>query len=229
MLLTQWMPQNVSTFGGDIDSVFLLIYYIVGVWFIAAEVLLIGFTIAFRRRPGQSAAYIRGDTWSQLAWVVVPCIVVLGLDFFIDARSAPVWANIKEQRPEQGLQIGVKAKQFNWAFTNPGPDGQLGTADDFTLDNELHVPVNENILVTLESDDVLHSFYIPAARLKQDVLPGRKIKAWFNISNPKPERYELPCAELCGFGHYTMRGFLVTHAPDEYKQWVAAHAPKAEQ
>jgi cytochrome c oxidase subunit 2 len=157
---------------------------------------------------------------------MVPCVIVLGLDFFIDIQSAPVWANVKEHRPEQGLEIGVKAKQFNWAFTYPGIDGKLGTGDDFTLDNELHVPVKENILVTLESEDVIHSFFIPAARLKQDILPGRKIKAWFNVSEATPDRYELPCAELCGFGHYTMRGFLVTHTADDYKQWVADHAPK---
>jgi cytochrome c oxidase subunit 2 len=228
MLLTQWLPKNISTFGGELDSVFLLVYYIVGVWFIAAELALFYFIIRYRQRPGVRASYLRGDTWSQLAWVVVPSIVVLGLDFFIDAKSAPAWANIKEHQPEQGLPIDVMAKQFNWAFTYPGPDRKLGTPDDFTLDNELHVPVQENILVTLRSQDVLHSFFIPAARLKQDVVPGRAIKAWFNISEPTPDRYELPCAELCGFGHYTMRGFLVTHSPEEYAQWVASQAPKAQ-
>ena len=95
--------------------------------------------------------------------------------------------------------------------------------DDVELGNELHVPVNQNILVDLTSKDVLHSFFLPVVRLKQDVVPGRTIRAWFNAT--VPGRYELPCAELCGFGHYTMRGFLIVHSPEDYAKWVAETWP----
>jgi cytochrome c oxidase subunit 2 len=223
--MLSWLPENISTYGGDIDSLFALIYYIVGVWFIAAEVLLIYFVLRYRRRAGERAAYVRGDSMSQLAWILVPAAIVLALDLFIDYRSHPAWANVKEHFPKDALRIDGVAKQFNWAFTYPGRDGQLGTDDDFTLDNELHVPVDENVHVAIESEDVIHSFFIPVVRVKQDVLPGRTTNVWFNVT--KTGRYELPCAELCGFGHYTMRGFLVVHTPEEYEQWIDKKAPAA--
>lgn len=223
--MMSWLPANISTFGGDIDRVFMIIYYVVGVWFVAAEVALIWFVLRFRRRAGVKAQYIRGDRWSQLAWVLVPAAIVFGLDLWLDGISAPVWAKIKEFAPQGGVEVGVMGKQFNWAFTYPGADGKLGTEDDFTLDNELHVPAGENVHFTLQSQDVLHSFFIPTVRLKQDVVPGRSIRGWFNAT--VPGRYELPCAELCGFGHYTMRGFLEVHTPDDYAKWLAERAAKA--
>jgi cytochrome c oxidase subunit II len=217
--MMSWLPKNISTFGGDIDHLFAVVYYIVGAWFIAAEALLFWFMLRYRRRRGEQAAYVRGDRVGQLAWVLVPSVIVLGLDLMIDGWSAPVWARIKQHLPSDGMQVIAQAKQFNWSFIYPGPDGKLETADDVKIDNELHVPVNENVTVLLRSEDVMHSFFIPTARLKQDVLPGRTIKAWFNAT--ETGRYELPCAELCGFGHYTMRGFLDVHTPEDYKAWAA--------
>ena len=225
--MLSWFPQNISTFGGDIDQVFTLIYRIVGVWFLAAEGMLIYFVLRYRRRPGRAAAYVRGDRWGQLAWVLVPAVVVLALDLSIDSVSAPAWARIKERLPATGMDVIVTAKQFNWRFTYPGPDGRLETPDDVTVDNELHVQAGENVRFALRSEDVLHSFFIPAVRLKQDIIPGRTIKGWFNVepahAGTTSTTYELPCAELCGFGHYTMRGFLVVHTPDDWKKWAAEH------
>jgi cytochrome c oxidase subunit 2 len=217
--MTSWFPENVSTYGADIDGVFRLILWIVGAWFVAAEAALVLFVVRYRRRGGRPAAYVRGDRWGQLAWVLVPAAVVLALDLAIDAMSGPAWARIKEQIPADAMPVVATAKQFNWAFTYAGLDGRLETADDVTVDNELHVPAGQNVRVRLRSTDVIHSFFIPVVRLKQDVLPGRTIDAWFNVT--APGRYELPCAELCGFGHYTMRGFLVVHAPDDYRAWEA--------
>lgn len=217
--MMHWFPENVSTYGGDLDGVFRMIWWIVGVWFVAAEGALLWFVLHYRRRPDRPAAHVRGDRWGQLAWVLVPAVVVLALDLAIDFASSPVWARIKEQLPSDGLTVAGTAKQFNWVFAYPGPDGHLDTADDVLLENELHVPAGENVRVRLRSQDVIHSFFLPAVRLKQDVLPGRTTEVWFNAV--KPGTYELPCAELCGFGHYTMRGFLIVHAPDEYRAWAA--------
>ncbi len=221
-----WFPENVSTYGAEIDGVFTLILWIVGVWFVAAEAAILLFVVRYRRRPGHAAAYVRGDRWAQLAWVLVPAAVVLALDLAIDVASAPAWARIKEQLPEDGLTVVANAKQFNWEFTYPGPDGRLDTPDDVGVENELHVPAGRNVRLRLRSQDVIHSFFIPAARLKQDVLPGRTIDAWFNVT--VPGRYEIPCAELCGFGHYTMRGVLVVHPPDDYRAWEAKALASAE-
>jgi len=223
--MLSWLPENVSTYGGDIDSLFAIIYYIVGVWFLAAEGLLLYFIVRYRRREGRPAVYVRGASLRQLSWVLVPAAIVLALDLFIDYKGHPVWARVKQDFPPDALRIGGTAKQFNWAFTYPGRDGELGTGDDFTMDNELHVPVDQNVHIAVESQDVIHSFFIPVIRVKQDVLPGRTTNVWFNAR--KTGRYELPCAELCGFGHYTMRGFLVVHSPEEYRQWIESRTPAA--
>jgi cytochrome c oxidase subunit 2 len=221
--MLRWFPENISTFGGDIDWMFALIYYVVGFWFLLTEGVLLYFVFRYRRRPGQAATYVRGDRFSELAWVLVPVVIVLALDLGIDAAGGPVWARIKEQQPPGGVDVLVTGKQFNWNFTYPGPDNTFGTADDLNIENELHVPVGQNVHVTLQSKDVIHSFFLPNVRLKQDVLPGRTIKGWFNAT--KPGRYEIACAELCGFGHYNMRGFLIVHDTAEYQQWVTEHWP----
>lgn len=213
-----WLPENISTFGGDIDGMFSLIYHIVGFWFLLTEAVLLYFIVRYRRRAGQPASHVRGDRWSELAWVLVPVVIVLALDLGIDAAGGTVWARVKEHSPAGGLDVLVTGKQFNWNFTYPGPDGKLGTADDVTIENELHVPAGQNVHLTLESKDVIHSFFLPNVRFKQDVLPGRSIKGWFNAT--KPGRYEIACAELCGFGHYNMRGFLVVHEPEDYQRWL---------
>lgn len=225
--MMRWFPQNISTYGGDIDHLIHLVFSIVAVWFIATQGLILWAVLFHRQRPGRRALYVRGDTWTQLAWVLVPVLVVVALDLYIDEETTPVWAHVKIERPLNGVQVHVTARQFNWDFTYPGPDGKFGTADDVEMGNELHVPANQNVLLEMQSKDVLHSFFLPVVRLKQDVVPGRTIKAWFNAT--VPGHYELPCAELCGFGHYTMRGFLDVHSPEDYAQWVAKTWPaKAE-
>ncbi len=223
--MLRWFPENISTFGGDIDAVFSLVYHIVGFWFLVTEGFLLYCIIRYRRRSGRGAAYVRGEQWSELAWVLVPAVIVLALDLSIEAAGGPVWARVKEERPAGGIPVRVTAKQFNWEITYPGPDGQFDSADDLTMDNELHVPVGQNIQLTLRSKDVIHSFFLPNARFKQDVLPGRTITAWFNAT--KTGRYEIPCAELCGFGHSGMLGHLTVHSAEDYQRWVAEHWPAA--
>jgi cytochrome c oxidase subunit 2 len=219
--MLDWFPENISTYGGELDGVFYLIYYIVGFWFVLSEAAILYFVIRFRRRPDRPASYIRGERWRELAWILVPAAIVLVLDLGIDAAGARVWDKVKTDIPKGDVHLAVTAKQFEWLITYPGPDAKLGTGDDFSLGTELHVPVDKDIRLTLRSDDVLHSFFLPNVRLKQDVVPGRAIDVWFNVT--KPGRYELACAELCGFGHYTMRGALVVHTAAEYAVWLAEH------
>ena len=94
-----WLPENVSTYGAEMDSLLALILYIVGVWFVLAEVVLLGFVIVYRRRPRRKAAWVPGTSLKQLSWVLIPCIVILGLDLAIEAAGAPVWHKIKETLP----------------------------------------------------------------------------------------------------------------------------------
>jgi cytochrome c oxidase subunit 2 len=216
--MQNWFPENVSTFGADVDGIFWLIFYITTVWFFITEALILYFIFRYRRRPGQKAAYVTGHTWAQLAWVVVPLAIVVVLDLIIDIRGADVWAKIKLQRPPSDFVVRATGKQFNWEFVYPGADGKFGTEDDLTSDNDLHIPVNKPIHVILGSKDVIHSFFLPHFRLKQDALPGRETPLWFEAT--KIGEYEIPCAELCGFGHSGMKGLVVVHSAEDYKKWL---------
>ena len=223
--MSSWLPESVSTYGGDIDAIFYLIYYVTGAWFVLTLGVTILFLIRYRRREGRRATYVHGNTLAQSAWILVPGLIVLLMDFWIDFRSAEVWAKVMGRMPSSDLRVQVTGKQFNWEMVYPGPDGQFGTADDLLLENELHVPAGKVVRVTLKAKDVIHSFFLPHVRLKQDAVPGREIEAWFEAT--KPGRYEIPCAELCGFGHSGMKGWLTVHPPDEYQRWVEQRWPSS--
>jgi cytochrome c oxidase subunit 2 len=223
--MLDWFPEVVSTYGGDIDFVFFLIFWIGLFWFVLAEGLIFYFIFRYRQKEGRRAAYVTGDKWKHLAWLLIPAVIVLGLDLAIDFAGAKAYDRIKGEIPETDISVRVTGQQFNWAMTYPGPDGEFDTEDDLQMDNELHVPVNTVVRLELLSDDVLHSFFVPVLRLKQDVVPGRNIPAWFEAT--KTGRYEIACAELCGYGHYTMRGFLNVHTEEEYQQWVEENWPSS--
>jgi cytochrome c oxidase subunit 2 len=221
--MSDWFPKNISTYGGEIDSVFFLIFYIVGIGFLVSEAIIIYSLIRHRRRDGRRASFISGEKMSELAWVLVPTAMVLLLDLGIDFAGGKAWSKVKGEIPAGEVQVQVTGKQFNWNFTYPGPDGMFGTQDDLTLENELHVPVGKVVRIVLKAEDVIHSFFVPTLRLKQDCIPGREIPAWFEAI--ETGQYEIACAELCGYGHYTMRGFLFVHTEEEYAQWVAEQWP----
>jgi cytochrome c oxidase subunit 2 len=221
--MQSWFPENVSTYGGDVDGIFWFIFYITTVWFFLTEGLILYFVFRYRRKPGRKAAYVLGDDLHQLAWVLVPLLIVVILDVFIDIHGAEVWAKIKGQLPPADVLIRATGKQFNWEFTYPGPDGKFGTADDLQIENDLHIPVGKVVHVILTSKDVIHSFFLPNLRLKQDVVPGREIPAWFEAT--KAGQYEIPCAELCGFGHSGMNGILYVHSAEDYEKWIKEKWP----
>lgn len=211
--MRRWMPENISTYGANIDWLFGVIEWITGIIFVGVILALIAFLIKYRHQEGRRATYTHGNTALEITWTIVPAIILIVL--FMLSQST--WWSIKGSVPAGDLQVQVMAKQFNWVFTYPGPDGQFGTDDDLTLENELHVPVNRVVRVTLRAEDVIHSFFLPNLRLKQDAVPGREIPAWFEAT--KTGRYEIPCAELCGFGHSGMLGYLTVHSPEEYENW----------
>jgi cytochrome c oxidase subunit 2 len=218
-MLSWWLPENVSTYGQDIDFLFHLIYYITGGVFVLVAAAMIGFLIVYRHREGRRARYIHGNTTVEIVWTVVPTIILV----ILTVMSLQAWAWIKMQVPETDLTIEVMAKQFNWIVTYPGPDGKFGTDDDKTFENEIHVPVGKPVTLVLKSKDVIHSVFLPNLRFKQDAVPGREIRQWFEAT--KPGKYEMPCAELCGFGHSGMRGWLYVHTPAEYQKWVKEQWP----
>jgi cytochrome c oxidase subunit 2 len=212
--MLSWLPEDVSTFGAEIDYLFYVIYYITAAAFILVTVLMVLFLVMYREREGRRATYSHGNTPLEITWTVIPAIVFISLSFM----SVSSWAKIKRHAPPSDFELQVTGKQFNWEVLYPGPDKKFGTEDDLKTDNDIHVPVNKVIRITLKSNDVIHSFFLPNLRLKQDTVPGREILVWFEAT--KPGKYELPCAELCGFGHSGMRGWLYVHAPEEYQKWA---------
>jgi cytochrome c oxidase subunit 2 len=211
---TGWLPENVSTYGRDIDFVYELIYWITAVTFILVAITMITFIVKYRHREGRRAIYSHGNTTLEIVWTIVPTLILVVLTIL----SVPTWARIKNQIPQSDLKIKVMGKQFNWEVSYPGPDEKLGTDDDIKFDNEIHVPVGKPVVLVLTAKDVIHSVFLPNLRFKQDAVPGREILGWFEAT--KPGKYEMPCAELCGFGHSGMKGWLYVHTPEEYAKWA---------
>ncbi|HVN86637.1 MAG TPA: cytochrome c oxidase subunit II [Candidatus Binatia bacterium] len=218
--MLSWLPEDVSTFGPNIDRLFYLIYYITTFTFVLVNVLLLTFLVLYRSRgDGRRATYTHGNSTLEIIWTIVPALILVLLAFL----SKGQWDAIKKNAPPADVLVQVTGKQFNWEIVYPGPDGKFGTPDDYQVDNDLHVPVNKVVRVLLHSKDVIHSFFLPNLRLKQDALPGREIVVWFEAT--KPGTYEIPCAELCGFGHSGMKGQLTVHDAAGYDAWLKERWP----
>lgn len=212
--MLSWLPEDVSTYGPTIDRIFYVIYYVTGATFFIVQLTLLAFLFLYRHREGRRATYTHGNTTLEIAWTIAPAILLV----ILAVVSRRVWADIKQNIPPAEVLVQVTAKQFNWEIAYPGPDGKLGTDDDVTQDNDLHVPVGKTVRLVLKSRDVIHSFFIPNLRFKQDLVPGHEIPAWFKAT--KPGKYEIPCAELCGFGHSGMKGWLYVHDAQDYEAWA---------
>jgi cytochrome c oxidase subunit 2 len=212
--MMSWLPENVSTYGAEIDRLFYFIYYLTGVTFLLVQATLLVFVVMYRARPGRRATYSHGNTQLEVVWTVIPAVILGALAL----ASRSTWADIKARQPATDFVIQVTAKQFNWEVAFPGADGKLDTEDDIVMDNDFHVPVNKVVRIQLRSRDVIHSLFIPNLRLKQDAVPGRDIPVWFEAT--KPGKYEMPCAELCGFGHSGMKGYLFVDTPEDYAAWA---------
>lgn len=216
-------PENISSYGANIDFMFWVITILTGVVFVLVEVALVVFLFKYRHREGRKAFYSHGNQRLEIIWTAATAAIVL----ILGAWSWPLWLNIKDPNrfPAADLEIGIHVKQFEWNIQYPGADGRLGTADDFTKRNQLHIPVNAKVRGTLESEDVIHSFYLPNFRLKQDAVPGMKIPVWFEAT--KTGNYEIACAELCGLAHYRMKGAVTVHTAEEFQTWSAQQAVTA--
>ena len=218
----QWgFPESVSTFGDRIDATYGAIFVAVAIMFVIVEVALVFFVIRYRHKEGRRADPVHGNTRIEIVWTVVPFLGVM----FIAITSINVWLDLKhpDRIPADALELAVAAKQFEWNVTYPGVDGQLGTGDDFVRRNQLHLPVGRPVRVLLTAEDVIHSFFLPHFRVKQDAVPGMEIPVWFEATTPG--EYVLGCAELCGLGHYRMQGSVTVHSAAEFDAWQRGIEP----
>jgi cytochrome c oxidase subunit II len=202
---TFWMPVEGSANAPAVDWLFRFILIISVVFFVVTVALMTGFVHRYRRRPGIAAE--RTATHSnrlELTWTIIPLILALSIFYFgfkqyLDMATPPA----------NSYDILVTAQKWNWQFTYP---------NGYT-DGTLHVPVDTPVRLILSSEDVIHSLYIPAFRLKKDVVPGRYNKAWFKAT--LPGEFSLFCAEYCGQKHSDMLSTVVVHPPGEFEKWLA--------
>ena len=213
--------QSLSSFSRDIDQLFLLITVLVGFWFVLAEVMFFWLILRFRARDGVKAQYITGKEKNLKAWINIPHYLIILCDIVIIVAAVRVWVLVKQTLPPADETVRVTGLQWTWVFQHPGADGQLDTADDIRTSDELHVQSGKTYHFLLESKDVLHSFFVPVFRLKQDAIPGRTITGWFKAT--QPGTHDILCAEICGIGHGVMGARIVIETPQQHATWVQQH------
>jgi cytochrome c oxidase subunit 2 len=223
-MIDRYIPVG-STYAGQIDDVILLIFVLVGFWFVLSEGVFFWLIFKFRAKDGQPAEYITGEEKHQKRWITVPHILVLICDIFIIVGAVQAWYTVKQDLPPGEATVRIIGQQWTWTFVHPGPDGKIDTADDIAKVNELHLEVDKLYHYKLEAKDVLHSFSVPIFRLKQDAIPGRVITGWFEPTITG--EYAVQCAEICGIGH-GMMGARV-HITDKagHAAWMANESPVA--
>ena len=221
-----WFPEDISKSGHVVDQLFYLALSLTTVAFVAVLGILFYFLIRYRSGANPKAHYTKGDSRPALVLTLTLAILVfilidLNLAFHDDEAWSVLW---KKPGAGQALEILVEPEQFAWNATYAGADGVIGTADDVKTLNDVHIPVNRPIVIDLRSKDVIHSFFLPNFRIKQDAVPG--IVTHLTFEAVKTGNYEIACAEHCGLGHYRMRGALTVHTPEEFDAWLSQNAPK---
>ena len=217
--MMSWHPTQASTYAADIDNLILLVGVVVGIFFLAAEVIFFGFIFKFRARPGVKAQYVTGEKPSEKKWISYPHYLVLLFDVIIVVAALRVWYEVKIDFPPAEDSVRIIGQQWAWTFVYPGPDGRFDTADDIRTVDELNLQVNRLYRYELHSKDVVHSFSVPVFRLKQDAVPGRAIVGWF-----KPTvtgEFDIQCTQICGIGHGLMAARVRIRSAAEQAAWLA--------
>lgn len=198
-------PESASTTAGRVDALYLFLVLVSAIMTALIFITLMIFAVKFRRRRGQSAEQIEGSNILELTWSLIPFGVFMA--FF-------VWGAViyfqERTPPQDATEVYTVAKQWMWKFEHIEGQREI---------NELHVPVGRDVKLIMTSQDVIHSFYVPAFRIKQDVLPGRYTTMWFHAT--KPGTYHVFCAEYCGTQHSGMIGSVVVMEPRDYEAWMS--------
>jgi cytochrome c oxidase subunit 2 len=256
--LPMGFPPSASSHGAQLDQLTAIVHWFMLVLFVGWGLFFVYCLFRFRRKSNPVASYTGAkggfSTWGEAAVVLVEVVLLI-------LFAVPIWAKRVANVPDksQAVQIRVVAQQFAWNIHYPGRDGVFGRTDlskvtdgnplgldpndpagkdDIITLNQLHLPLGKPVLIYLSSKDVIHSFYLPVMRVKQDAIPGQVIPVYFTpteINPPKakyPECYgtktcwEIACAQLCGLTHYRMQGYLTVESPADFAKWLDDTAPK---
>lgn len=210
--LTASWPSAASHYASTIDLLSFSFMVLVVLLSAPVFVLMVVFAVKYRRgKTADRTHRINRNMWVEVSWALIPFLLILffygwATSLFIDHARPPA----------DSLEIEAVGKQWMWKFQHAGGQREI---------NELHVPVGRDVKVVLASQDVIHSLFIPALRIKQDAVPGRYTQLWFNVD--KPGVYWLTCAEFCGTDHSVMSGRLIAQEPARYTAWLAENGSSA--
>jgi cytochrome c oxidase subunit 2 len=233
-----WFPKLASEHGGRIDSLFMAVLVVSGIAFVLVQGALGYFVARYGENATERASYWHDNPKAEAILLIMTAVILTVLVFM----GQRVWASIYfSDAPTNATIIQVTGEQFAWNFHYAGPDGQFGRTDNklitgtnpIGLDKDdpaakddvlsigvMHAPVGKPVRVRLRSKDVIHSFFLPNFRMKQDAVPGMGIEVWFTPT--VAGQYEIACAELCGLGHYRMKGALtIDESQDAFNKWLA--------
>jgi cytochrome c oxidase subunit 2 len=198
-------PDRASTAAGNVDALYIFLLIVSGLMTLLIFTAVIYFAARYRQQQGVPAEQIEGSTPLELTWSIIPLGVFLAIFFW----GAVVYFKGRTP-PRDSTEVYVVAKQWMWKLEHAEGQREI---------NELHVPVGRDVKLIMTSQDVIHSFFVPAFRMKQDVLPGRYTVAWFRAT--KPGTYHLFCTQYCGTQHSGMVGSIIVQEPAQYEAWMS--------
>ncbi len=248
-LIERWLPPQASAHASEIDRVLVAVHWLMLVLFVGWSVYLVWVLIRFRARPGAATQATEGvggapprrlALWSEVAVVVAEGVLLVAI-------ALPLW--FRQTTPAAApdpttVVLRVVAEQFAWNIHYPGADGRFGEtsvtlvspsnplgldrsspngADDIVTLNDLHLPLNRPVVIQLSSKDVVHSFGVPAMRVKQDAIPGLLSPVWFTPT--LTGRFDIACSQLCGLGHFRMKAVITVESAAEFQAFLDAEAP----
>jgi cytochrome c oxidase subunit 2 len=258
--LPMGFPPSAASHGVQLDELTAIVHWFMLVLFVGWGIFFVYCLFRFRRKANPVASYTGAkagfSTYGEAGVVLVEVILLV-------LFAVPIWAKRVTALPDksQAVQIRVVAEQFAWNIHYPGKDGVFGRTDsklvtaggnplgldrtdpagkdDITTINQLYLPLGKPVLIYLSSKDVIHSFYLPVMRVKQDAIPGQVIPVYFTPDQINPPKAQLPdcavsktcweiaCAQLCGLTHYRMQGYLTVSSQADFQKWLDDNAPKA--
>ncbi len=234
-----WLPENISTHGDQIDHLINVVHYFMALLFVGWGAFFVYCLVKFRDRPGHTP--IAHEKHFKIPTLVEVGVLLFEI-FLLVFLSSPIWFAYKHDFPAEkdALVLKITAEQFAWNIHYAGKDGKFGKTkielidgtnptgidredpdgkDDIISVNNLHIPVNTPVIAHITSKDVIHSFYLPVMRVKQDAVPGMVNSVWFQATKTGQD-YEIACAQLCGNSHYRMKGQFFVDTPEQYQKFI---------